>query len=70
MLLDEEIVEEKVNPALIAMIQDVSTLGLMTVTLGKGFFPPPGDSLEKISQYLELALLPTSGSNAVDPSKL
>jgi hypothetical protein len=29
--VEEEIIEEPVNPALIAQIKDVSTLGMMTV---------------------------------------
>ena len=66
--LEEELIEEETNPALIAQITDVSTLGLMTVLFGEGFYPPANHTLEMISQYIEIAVAPHS--EITDPSKL
>ena len=40
LLEEEEIIEEEVDPALIAQIEDISTLGLVRVQFGEGFYPP------------------------------
>lgn len=41
----------------------------MTVKLGDGFYPPPDETLESISEYLLLAVIPTQGSTEIDASK-
>ena len=47
---------------------DVSTLGLVTVKFGDGFYPPTTDSLDRISLQIELAIRPNE--ETPDLSKL
>jgi hypothetical protein len=62
--VEEEIVQEEVkvekvfDPALIAQIQDITTLGLVTIQFGDGFYPPKADSFEIISQKMQFVVVP------------
>lgn len=56
--IEVEVVEELINPILIAQIREISTLGKLIVDFAPGY-SPPGD-LEEKSNFLEISIKPGS----------